>query len=89
MNHLSYHDKALARDAHVEALADILMENRHQVPKKPIYVTHLRNLQWYKDLFKLTASLNHEKANRVYDRFKDKLVEMEKLTEMENANHEN
>ena len=58
MSHLSFHDKALARDAHVEAMADILMENRHQVPKKPIYVTHLRTHQWYIDLFKLKAPLH-------------------------------
>ena len=71
----------LARDAHVyvQKLADILFENRHQVPKKPIYVTHLRTHQWYIDLFKLMklkAPLNYEKANLVFGRFKEKLTEM-------------
>ena len=56
--HLSNQDKAVAKDAHVQKLADILFENRHQVPKKPIHVTHLRTHQWYIDLFKLKAPLH-------------------------------
>ena len=41
---LSQKDKAAAnyKALHVQELADILFENRMQVPKKPVLVTHLR-----------------------------------------------
>ena len=63
-------------------LADILFENRHQVPKKPIFVTHLRNHQWYIDLFELKVPLQSAKTNLVFDLFKKKLNELEELNEL-------
>ena len=43
---LSPQQKAAAKVAHVQKLADILFENRMQVPKKPVLVSHLRKHQW-------------------------------------------
>ena len=76
MNQLSNQERAAAKDAYVQKLADILFENRNQVPKKPIFVSHLRTHQWYIDLFELKAPLQNGKANLVFELFKKKLTEL-------------
>ena len=76
----------------MQELAGILFENRMQVPKKPVLVSHLRQHQWYMsimqwqehglvymymDLFQLKAPLQNEKAHLVLNLFKQKLTELE------------
>ena len=77
MNKLSPHQRAAAKALHVQELADILFENRMQVPKKPVLVGHLRHHQWYTDLFQLTSPLQNDKAHLVLNLFKQKLAELE------------
>ena len=77
MNKLGPDQKAAAKALHVQELADILFENRMQVPKKPVLVTHLRQHQWYIDLFQLTSPLQNAKAHLVLNLFKQRLAELE------------
>ena len=74
-NKLSNEERVAAKDAQCPKLADILFEHRHSAPKKPIVMTHLRDHQWYIDLFELTAPMNYAKADLVFDLFKKKLNE--------------
>ena len=76
INKLSPLQRAAAKALHVQELADILFENRMQVPKKPVLVSHLRQ-HHYMDLFQLKAQLQNEKANLVLNLFKQKLTELE------------
>ena len=61
----------------IHELADILFDNRMQVPKKPVLVGHLRQHQWYMNLFQLTSPLQNDKAHLVLNLFKQKLAELE------------
>jgi len=74
---LSPQQRKAAKALHVQELADILFENRMQVPKKPVLVSHLRLHQWYTDLFQLTSPLQNDKAHLVLNLFKQKLAELE------------
>jgi len=54
---LSPQQRSAAKALHVQELADILFENRMQVPKKPVLVSHLRQHQWVHGLVSVESSI--------------------------------
>ena len=82
-SHLAPKDSHAIMVGQTEELADILIDNRHRFPKKPLAVTHLRTVEWYKDLLGLTSGLGYATANLTFDFFKKKLKKLKKLNELD------
>ena len=57
MMKLSPQQRSAAKALHVQELADILFENRMQVPKKPVLVSHLRQHQWVQGIVSADSSI--------------------------------